>query len=126
MRVWIEIPLQPGCVFPFSKRQTVLNQTTYHGIYIEDGMVVFKGKKSVQDINSWLAEFQYTVEKAGGNQYIQFTAEICTDDTNLPSYEKEDKVQILTNNKLPFLDMKMSWSPEGDLQFEVFKKIDIN
>ena len=29
----------------------------------------------------------------------------------------------MTNDKFPFLDMKMSWSPEGDLQFRVFRKM---
>ena len=28
----------------------------------------------------------------------------------------------MTNDELPFLEMKMSWSPEGDLQFGVFRK----
>ena len=28
----------------------------------------------------------------------------------------------MTNDKLPFLDIKMSWSPEGGLQFSVFSK----
>ena len=28
----------------------------------------------------------------------------------------------MTKEKLPFLDMKMEWSPEGDLQFSVFSK----
>ena len=35
---------------------------------------------------------------------------------------KKYKVQIVANYKFPFLDMKMSWSPEGDLQFGVFRK----
>ena len=43
-------------------------------------------------------------------------------DTNLTLPEKEDKAEIGTNNKFPFLDMKMSWSLEGDLQFSVFRK----
>ena len=29
--------------------------------------------------------------------------------------------QIVTNDEFSFLDMKMSWSPEGDLQFGVFR-----
>ena len=41
---------------------------------------------------------------------------------NPPTPEKEEIVQIVTNNKLPFLDMKMSWSPEGDLKFSVFRQ----
>ena len=39
-----------------------------------------------------------------------------------PTSEKEDRVQIVTKDEFPFLDMKMSWSPEGDLQFGVFRK----
>ena len=35
---------------------------------------------------------------------------------------KNERVQIVTNDKFPFLDMKMSWSPEGNLQFGVFRK----
>ena len=38
----------------------------------------------------------------------------------LPSFAKEDKVQILTNDKFPLLDMKISWSPEGGQQFGIF------
>ena len=45
-----------------------------------------------------------------------------TNKGNSPSPAKEDKVQIVTNDELPFLEMKMSWSPEGDLQFSVFRK----
>ena len=36
---------------------------------------------------------------------------------------KKERVQIVTNDELPYLDMKMSWSPEGDLQFSVFRKL---
>ena len=35
---------------------------------------------------------------------------------------KKDKVQIVSNNELTFLYMKMSWSPKGDLKFGVFRK----
>ena len=59
---------------------------------------------------------------AAGNQHLKFTAEIWTDRANSLTPEKEDRVQIVTKDELPFLDMKMSWSPEGDLQFGVFRK----
>ena len=32
------------------------------------------------------------------------------------------KVQIVTNDELTLLDMKMSCSPEGDLEFGVLRK----
>ena len=57
-----------------------------------------------------------------GNQHLQFTAEIWTNDAKLPLPEKEDRNQVPTNNKFPFLDMKMGWYLEGDLQFGVFRK----
>ena len=62
------------------------------------------------------------MNKAAVNQHLQFTAEICTTDTNIPPSLNKEKVQIIINNKFPFLDMKMSCSPEGDLQFRLFGK----
>ena len=56
------------------------------------------------------------------NQHLQFTTEIWTNDTNLPLTAKEDKVQIVSKDKFPFLDMKIIWSPKGDLQLSVFRK----
>ena len=34
---------------------------------------------------------------------------------------KKNKVQTVANDEFPFLDMKMSWFPEGDLKFGVFR-----
>ena len=34
----------------------------------------------------------------------------------------EDRVQVMTDDKLPFLFVKIIWSPEGDLQFSVFEE----
>ena len=62
------------------------------------------------------------MNKAVENQHLQFTAEIWTEEENSPTPAKEEQVQIVTNDELPFLDMKMSWSPEGDLIFGVFRK----
>ena len=39
-----------------------------------------------------------------------------------PLPAKYNWVQIMTNDKFPFIDMKMSWSPEGGLQFSVFRE----
>ena len=85
-------------------------------------MVVFKGKKKASEIKDWLEEFQQTVNTAVGNQHLKFTAEIWTDGANSPTSEKEDRVQIVTNDEFPFLDMKISWYPEGNLQIRIFRK----
>ena len=51
----------------FDTAKAILNPTTYHGIYLDDGLVVFKGNKSVNEIKDWLEEFQQTVNRAAGN-----------------------------------------------------------
>ena len=56
----------------FEKARTLLNRTTSHGIYRNDGLIVFKGNNIVQD--EWLAVFQQTVENVEVNQHLQFTA----------------------------------------------------
>ena len=84
--------------------------------------MVFKGKRRTSKIRDWQEEFQQTVNKAAGNQHLQFIAEKWMKEENSPNPEKQVSVQILTNNKFPFLDMKMSWSPEGDLKLGLFRK----
>ena len=39
-----------------------------------------------------------------------------------PPQAKEDRVQTVTKDESPFLDMKMKWTPEGELTFSVFRK----
>ena len=55
----------------FEKAKAILNPKTYHGIYRDDGPVVFKGKKSAKEVKYWLEEFQQTVNRAAGNQHLQ-------------------------------------------------------
>ena len=62
------------------------------------------------------------MDKEAVNQQLQFTAEILTNDTNLPPSAKKDKVQIMIDDEFPFLDMKMIWYPEEDLKFGVFRR----
>ena len=106
----------------FEKAKPIFRPEIYHGIYLDDVLVVFKGKKKANEIKDWLKEFQQTVNTAAGNQHLKFTTEIWTDGANSPTPEKEDRVQIVKNEKFPFLDTKTSWSPEGDMQFGVFRK----
>ena len=60
--------------------------------------MVFKGRKSIKEIKYWLDEFQKIVDKAAGNQHLQFTAEIWKLDENPPPQAKEDRVQIVTKD----------------------------
>ena len=58
----------------FEKAKANFCLTTYHVIYRDDGLVVFKGEKKEREIRDWLEEFQQTVNKAAGNQHLNFTA----------------------------------------------------
>ena len=106
----------------FEKANPIFRPTIYNSIYQYDGLVVFKGNKKASEIKDWLEDFQKTVKTAAGNKYLKSTAEIWIDRPNPPTPEKEDRVQMMKNDKSHFLDMKMSWSQEGDLQFGVFRK----
>ena len=86
-----------------------------HAFFSNDGLVVFKGKKKASEIKDCLKEFQQTVNTAAGKKHLQFTAAIWTNKANSPTPAKEDQFQIVMNDEFPFLDMKMSWSPEGNL-----------
>ena len=51
----------------FEKSKAILNPTTYHGIYLDDSLVMFKGNKSINEIKNLLEEIQQTVNRAVGN-----------------------------------------------------------
>ena len=51
----------------FGKSKHLLNQNIYHCIYRDAVLVVFKGKKSAQEIKYWLSEFQQIVDNGAGN-----------------------------------------------------------
>ena len=61
-------------------------------------------------------------ELGGGKPTPEIHRENLDRRSKLPTPEKEDQVQVVEKDEFPFLDMKMSWSPEGDLQFGVFRK----
>ena len=83
--------------------------------------MVFKGKKKTSEIKEWLESFQQTVNLAARNQHLKLTAEIWTDGANPPTPEKEGRFQVVAKDEFPFLDMKMSWSPEEDRKFGEFR-----
>ena len=72
----------------FGKSKPIFRPKIYHGIYWDDGLVVFKGKKKASEIKDWLEEFQQTVNMAAGNQHLKYTAEIWTDGVNSPTPQK--------------------------------------
>ena len=66
-------------------------------------------------LNIGLISFRKKLNEAAGKQHLQLTAEIRTTKNNYLTPAKEERVQIVKNEKLPFLEMRMSWSPDGDV-----------
>ena len=66
----------------FEKAKANSHLKTYHGIYIDNGLVVFRGNNNAREIKDWLEEFQQTVNKAARNQHLQFTADTWTKEEN--------------------------------------------
>ena len=85
----------------FEKAKAHFNPTIYHGIYRYDGLVVFKGQKSIKEIKDWLDKFQQTVAKAEGNQHLQFTAEIWKPDENPPPSSERGQGSNCDKRRIP-------------------------
>ena len=47
----------------FEKCNNQFKEVLWKGIYIDDGLLVFKGKKSLSDIKRWKEDFQSRVNK---------------------------------------------------------------
>ena len=45
------------------KFKTFFSNTKFHGIYQDDGFVVFSGLKNFNKLNSWLKNFQQLINK---------------------------------------------------------------
>ena len=52
-----------------------------------------------------------------GNQHLQFTAEICTNEKTPPTSENKERVNISAAKTFPLLHINMRCSTEGGLQF---------
>ena len=51
----------------FENAKSTFRPKIYHGIYIDAGLVVFKGNKKASKIRYWLEDFQQMVNKAAVN-----------------------------------------------------------
>ena len=83
--------------------------------------MIFTGKKISREVKDCLEGFQQTVHKEAGNHHLQFATGKWTTEENAPTPANEERFQIVMNDEFPFLDMKISWSPEEDLKFSVFR-----
>ena len=77
-----------------------------------------------QQIDDWLKSFQDEVNRVAGNEFLQWTVSIWdVNNSNGPvDPARNKKVDLVTTNEFPFLDMKMGWTPSNFLNFSVYRK----
>jgi hypothetical protein len=106
--------------FVLENCEDLFDEAVYDGIYRDDGLVIMKGQKSNADIGEWLNTFQKRVNQVTGYDGLVFTVSIWRQDWN--NEPAHPKAEVVKSPIFPFLDMKMSWSEEGDLRFGVYLK----
>ena len=107
--------------FVLEKCQRHFRKAQYHRIYRDDGIVVFPGKRRLEEMRDWLDGFQRNVNRMLGSDKLQFTATLWQ--MNEPwGGDGGGKVTVCTDLVFPYLDMALSWSSNGSLQFSVFCK----
>ena len=100
--------------------------TKYNGTYRDDGLVVFPGRQTHAQIETWLNQFQARVNQLAEGDYLQYTCELWADPAyqpvEQPSATTKSKVKINTSPKFPYLDMEFSWKSNNQLHFGVHLK----
>jgi hypothetical protein len=86
--------------------RSFFSDTTFFGIYRDDGLVVFNAKKTRTQIHTWFNDFQLAVDELCGNSFLQFTAVMWQSDGR-PSRVNTGKLSFDTNPAFPYLDMEM-------------------
>jgi hypothetical protein len=107
--------------FVLENCKDLFDDAVYDGIYRDVGLVIMNGQKTNADIGKWLKAFQERVNEVTGYEGLVFTTciwrpEEHNEETHHP------KAEVIKSPYFPFLDMKVSWSEEGDLHFGVYLK----
>jgi len=95
-------------------------ETKYHGIYRDDGFLIFKGLKTKVQLDKWLKTFQWRVDKIAESNCLQFTMECWKIDED--ESIKNKKLTIINDKYFPYLDMEMYWNLRDELRFQVHMK----
>ena len=108
-------------VFILEKNKKQFENTIYHGIYRDDGFIIFKGVLSASDIKTWLSNFQKEVDNLAESNCLQFTLEVWGKDEN-ESFKDNNMITMINEKYFPYLDMEMSWNKSNELIFRVHLK----
>ena len=102
------------------KTKKMFHKTKYHGIYRDDGFVVFNGVVSKKAVNNWVRVFQWNVDRLAECDCLQFTMEVWGKDDD-PTILNE-KLTYVDEAHFPYLDMEMHWNDRGELKFQIYIK----
>ena len=82
--------------------------------------MIMKGKKTKQEMNDWLENFQNEVNKLAESECLEFTCEAWNIEENEKIINKN--LTIVKNKYFPYLDMEMYWNDRHDLKFQIYMK----
>jgi hypothetical protein len=100
--------------FILENYEDLFDDAVYNGIYRDGGLVIMNGQKTNADIDEWLNTLQKRVNQVTDYEGLVFTVSI---------WRGKENAEIGRSSYFPlFLDMKMTWSEEEDLHFEVYLK----
>ena len=80
----------------------------WRGICRDDGLLVFKGRRSISEIRIWRDKFQEEIGEIAGNDYLQFTCETWNPGGCL-SRNKTETSSMVTDTVFLFLDIELFW-----------------
>ena len=86
-------------------------------VFIDDGIIIFKGKWINEDIMRWIQTFQLRVNDLYDSNGLQFTAENWQPDMNTTNIctKLNDKITLLRGKYFPYLDVAMYWNENNEL-----------
>eukprot|EP00957_Ditylum_brightwellii_P025037 1894633-Ditylum_brightwellii.AAC.1 len=112
----------------FEKKERCFWHAKYNGIYCNDGLMIFLGKLTQNELPLWLKSFQKKVDTLVGGTFFHFTAEIWTPDKEIEEINDGlvkqqwlDKAKVINDHVFPFLDMQMEWK-DDILTFSIYAK----
>ena len=108
-------------IFELIDERGFFDDAIYTGIYRDDGFMVMEGEWDCDRTRLWLKNFQAEVDVIVGGDFFKFTACVWKPGEDESGRELEG-VSAVTNDALPYLDMKMSWNVRGKINFSVYRK----
>ena len=108
--------------FILEKTQVHFEESVYAGIYRDDGLAVFLGKWTAEDVSEWREEFQDTVNEIAEGGYLQYTCDLWDPTGENIAMTGDCQVSTTSKSTFPFLDMELYWNQDQDLRFRVHLK----